>query len=796
MTQMFDVAIVGAGPGGLSAAAHAAELGVSHVLLEASSHYADTIQKYQKGKHVMAEPSVLPLRSAMAFQAGTREAVLSAWQDNIQQRGINLELDAGIGGIGGCPGAFQLDVVGGGTVNAAHVVLAIGVQGNPRKLGVAGEDSNRVQYQLDDPDAFRDETIVIVGAGDAAIENALALAPHNRVVIVNRRDEFARAKEGNLQLILQAIDAGRVECLYGTTVNRVDAGSAKRCAIVLDALRGDAAVDCDRIIARLGATPQRLLVESFGIQFPNDDPNAVPALSSHYESNVEGIYVIGALAGYPLIKQAMNQGYEVIEYILGNAVRPADHPLLEESFQCLPWDLDVDAVLTRLQQRQPLFEELNALMFREMMLGSTVWTPSSGDVIFERNDYSNSFFSVVQGNVLIDVGERPLSVEAGDFFGEMGLISGRRRSATVWAGDDCILIETSRRTMNKLINSVESVRRVVDETFILKTIRQRFAPEVALEELKPIAASAKLQQYAPDEVIFNEGDPADSLHVIRSGSVVVANNINGREIPISYVAAGNYVGEMGLLGGSQRSATVRATVKTETVSIGADAFLSLIAKQPDLLDRMQKEIKRRVEANVRHAADREAGDLLSFLMRQGLGEATDVLLIDESLCIGCDHCESACAETHGGTSRLRRKAGPTYANIHVPTSCRHCEDPHCMKDCPPDAIHRGPGGEVYIDDSCIGCGNCEENCPYGVIQMSEGHRDPSGFWKWLLLGLGPEPGVAVAHDPSANEQKKAVKCDMCVDLPGGAACVRACPTGAALRLGPEQFGDVLRRERR
>ncbi len=69
------------GPIGLSAAAHAAELGESHVLLEAEHHAADTIYKYQKGKYVMAEPSVLPLRSPMSFAAGTREAVLGAWDD-------------------------------------------------------------------------------------------------------------------------------------------------------------------------------------------------------------------------------------------------------------------------------------------------------------------------------------------------------------------------------------------------------------------------------------------------------------------------------------------------------------------------------------------------------------------------------------------------------------------------------------------------------------------------------------------------------------------------------------------
>lgn len=114
-----------------------------------------------------------------------------------------------------------------------------------------------------------------------------------------------------------------------------------------------------------------------------------------------------------------------------------------------------------------------------------------------------------------------------------------------------------------------------------------------------------------------------------------------------------------------------------------------------------------------------------------------------------------------------------------------------MKDCPPDAIRRAPNGEVFIEDSCIGCGNCEQNCPYGVIQMASGKEDAPGLIGWLLSGKGPGPGERKpVTGPDAI--KKAVKCDMCKDLKGGPACVRACPTGAALRMSPDEFVNLTR----
>ena len=432
-------------------------------------------------------------------------------------------------------------------------------------------------------------------------------------------------------------------------------------------------------------------------------------------------------------------------------------------------------------------------MLRELVLASDLLTPKDGDIIFQKNDYTNSFISIVQGEVNIETDDgKFIRLSQGQFFGEMSLLSGRRRSATVRAAANCVLLESPRREVVRLMNTYTRVRSIIDQFFIIRTLRAGLLPDTPFEDVLAFSRTAELKTYKADEVIFNEGDEATGLHLIRSGSVSVSRRIGGRDIVTSYVAAGNYVGEMGLLGQSKRSATVRATVSTESIYLPADVFQSMLLQNTGMRERVQTMVKNRLSQNLRMESVPEAGDLISFLMQQGLGEATDVLLIDESLCIGCDNCEKACAETHDGTSRLNRAAGPSYAQVHVPTSCRHCEDPHCMKDCPPDAIRRAPNGEVYIQDSCIGCGNCESNCPYGVIQMASKKEAAPNLLAWLLSGRGPDPGQRQALD-SDSAVKKAVKCDMCKDLSGGPACVRACPTGAALRMSPSEFVNLTKR---
>ena len=326
MSEHYKIAIIGSGPCGMSAAGRAAEHGVSHILLERTDHLSDTIYKYQKGKHVMATPDVLPLRSSYSFEAGRREAILKNWDEQTAKHKVNVRFKSEVTAIKGEKGAFEITVKGGGKITAENIVLGIGLQGNPRRLGCPGGDWEGVQYQLDDPDEYQGENIVVVGAGDAAIENAVALSKQNNVYIVNRRDEFARAKDGNQKLIEEAISSGAITCFYNADPKSVTPGK-----LVLTVADGEAVVDCDRIIARLGAMPPRKFVESCGIKFPSEDPNALPELSPQYESNVPGLYILGALAGFPLIKQAMNQGYEVVEFILGNKIKPADEPLLEES---------------------------------------------------------------------------------------------------------------------------------------------------------------------------------------------------------------------------------------------------------------------------------------------------------------------------------------------------------------------------------------------------------------------------------------------------------------------------------
>ena len=367
--NQLDVAIIGAGPAGLSAAARAAEHKLKYALFE-SSEFANTIYDYQKAKLVMAEPSRLPLRSGIPFQEGRREQVLAAWQAGAEKLGIKM-VRSEVKSIKKAGDVFEIKHGGEEVTYAKHVVLAIGVQGTPRKLGVPGEDQQHVLYTLSDPDEYKGKHILVAGAGDSAIENALALAGQNTVSIMNRSAEFARAKDANVNLITEAIALEKIQCFASTVLKRIDADRA-----LLETPKGEVEIKCDLVIVRAGGVPPRKFLESCGIALPADNPAALPKVNHRYQTNVENLYCLGALIGYPLIKQAMNQGYEVIEHILGNPVEPADWVLIKERLGHLPGTVEQNYKLIR--KSLPIFSDLSEPQFREMLIDSPVYCKKPG----------------------------------------------------------------------------------------------------------------------------------------------------------------------------------------------------------------------------------------------------------------------------------------------------------------------------------------------------------------------------------------------------------------------------------
>ena len=224
--NLVDVAIVGSGPGGLSAALTCIQKGLSYVVLEKEQMIASTIARYPKGKLVMAEPydtmnmSLLPV-----FDAG-KEQLIPIWREVIERVGLVIKQGESVETVARSQdGTFDVRSTVA-SYRAQRVVLSIGTRGKPRTLQVPGENLPKVFSLLEDPDEWRGRSVLVVGGGDSACEAALALADSGAKVMISYRGKgFNRAAPKNKSAIEGYASQGRLKAKLGSQVLAFEADS-------------------------------------------------------------------------------------------------------------------------------------------------------------------------------------------------------------------------------------------------------------------------------------------------------------------------------------------------------------------------------------------------------------------------------------------------------------------------------------------------------------------------------------------------------------------------------------------
>src|SRR5262245_2722351 len=331
----FDVAIVGIGPGGLSAAALAAQRGLKYIAIEQDQVVATIQQTYQAGKYIYFNPVDQPVKGGIKLDgAGAiKEQMSGSWMETVMSNGVIINEYESCKDVKRDGDVFVVVTDQDKTkqrmeYRARRVILAIGNRGTPMRLNVSGEDlkmivtptemvlpqfcnkcgarrvgdykfchecgfqyipkpprpyeDERVKYKLSDPNKFSGKHVVVVGAGNSAIEAAIDLAAYrseegteligwrdNAVSLVIRSNFKSDLKLGNKMMIYDCMDAGRVKAFFGQTVKEVTANEV----ILMNARERDpktaretARIKNDYVFALIGGEKPTKFLESIGIK--------------------------------------------------------------------------------------------------------------------------------------------------------------------------------------------------------------------------------------------------------------------------------------------------------------------------------------------------------------------------------------------------------------------------------------------------------------------------------------------------------------------------------------------------
>ena len=392
------------------------------------------------------------------------------------------------------------------------------------------------------------------------------------------------------------------------------------------------------------------------------------------------------------------------------------------------------------------------------------------------------------------------TLQPGDVFGEMTCMNAYPRSATVRASGDVVVLELLRNVLY-IMQRNKTFRAALEQKYRERAISNHLQSVAIFASIREDAeefarfvdglrATVRLARRDPGERIFRQGDRSDDgFYLVRTGFVKVSQKRPGGDHVLNYVGPGGYFGEIGLMGDVDevralappglRTATCTALDHVDLVQITASDFRDLLMRFPKVRESLVREAIKRLEENA--LAQRRAETLpLGEFLGQGLMNANSLLVLDLEKCTRCDECTKACADTHDGVTRLIRE-GLRFDKFLVASSCRSCLDPYCLVGCPVAAIGRKDSLEILIQDWCIGCGLCADNCPYGNINMH-------GF---LTGDRAPDPEDS--GRTKAVVQQKATTCDLCHSSGGDPSCVYACPHDAAHRMTGKELIELVGR---
>jgi len=255
----------------------------------------------------------------------------------------------------------------------------------------------------------------------------------------------------------------------------------------------------------------------------------------------------------------------------------------------------------------PLFSEMSSDEFLSVIQRMQVRKFPAQTLICEEGDLGRSMYVVSEGVLTVlkkNSKGKQVSVatlQGGDFFGEFGLLTNGTRNATVQATTDCELLEITSADFDVIAGYHPKIWTVLEEYLKKRMVHNILVQSAVFQHLTPqeietLSKWMTVKKALMGELLMLQGSEGDEMYFVKSGTLRVTVETVGRDqILIDELYFGDYVGEVAMLTGNKRTATVRAKTDSELFVLKRADAAKVLRHNPTVLMSLRDEMAKRTK---------------------------------------------------------------------------------------------------------------------------------------------------------------------------------------------------------
>jgi len=254
----------------------------------------------------------------------------------------------------------------------------------------------------------------------------------------------------------------------------------------------------------------------------------------------------------------------------------------------------------------PLFSDLKKEEFVRLLPKIRVRHFSAGSFVCRQGEPGDSLFIISRGKVGVFREDAPKgkvflnTLREGDFFGEFAFFSQSPRSATAEALEETEILEISKVDLEEIVREFPGVSRVLGSFYKDRVADTLVATSALFTSFSAAERKRLLQMFLPQDfpagaLILEEGRPGDSLYLIKKGEVeVFTRDVLGNPLPLARLREGDFFGEIALVTGRPRTASVKARQAVELLRLQREDFNRILNTHPEILGILEESLRYRL----------------------------------------------------------------------------------------------------------------------------------------------------------------------------------------------------------